>query len=334
MHLTLEALQIIDVIDRQGSFAAAANALDRVPSALTYSVRKLEDDLDVLLFDRRGHRAKLTPAGRELLEEGRHLLRAAGELERRVKRAATGFEVELRIVVDSVIPFDHLLPLIAAFDRECTGTRLRIAHEVLSGVWEALLTGRADLAVGGAYDGPDLLRMNSGFRIRPLGAIDWLFAVAPSHLLANEAEPLAASVIAQHRAVAVGDSGQALPQVTAGLLSGQDTLTVPSMAAKLAAQLAGLGCGHLPKTLARPYLDAGALIAKETVEARPGGMLHFAWRTAAQGKSMKWFLDRLAEPLMQELLLDGISDSAKAGALDPEAALPAAARPGAASAGR
>lgn len=321
MHLTLEALQIIDVIDRQGSFAAAANALDRVPSALTYSVRKLEDDLDVLLFDRRGHRAKLTPAGRELLEEGRHLLRAAGELERRVKRAATGFEVELRIVVDSVIPFDHLLPLIAAFDRECTGTRLRIAHEVLSGVWEALLTGRADLAIGGAYDGPDLLRMNSGFRIRPLGTIDWLFAVAPSHPLANATEPLAASFIAQYRAVAVGDSGQALPQVTAGLLSGQDTLTVPSIAAKLAAQLAGLGCGHLPKALARPYLDAGTLVEKKTAQARPGGMLHFAWRTAAQGKSMKWFLDRLAEPITQERLLAGISDSTTAGQPDLESAL-------------
>ena len=80
MHLTLEALQILDIIDRKGSFASAASALGRVPSALTYTIRKLEDDLDLLLFDRRGHRAKLTSAGRELLLEGRHLLRAANEL--------------------------------------------------------------------------------------------------------------------------------------------------------------------------------------------------------------------------------------------------------------
>ena len=45
MNLTLEALRIIDAIDRKGSFAAAAVALDRVPSAMTYSVRKLEEDL-------------------------------------------------------------------------------------------------------------------------------------------------------------------------------------------------------------------------------------------------------------------------------------------------
>src|SRR6184192_4441586 len=103
MNLTLEAIRILDTIDRKGSFAAAAIELDRVPSALTYSVRKLEEDLDVLLFDRRGHRAKLTTAGLELLTEGRHLLSAADELERRIKRTATGWEVELRIVVDSVI---------------------------------------------------------------------------------------------------------------------------------------------------------------------------------------------------------------------------------------
>src|SRR3569623_1189253 len=110
MNLTLESLRILDAIDRKGSFAAAALALDRVPSALTYTVRKLEEDLDVLLFDRRGHRAKLTPAGQELLSEGRNLLRAADELEQRVKRTATGWETELRIVMDSIIPFDAVMP--------------------------------------------------------------------------------------------------------------------------------------------------------------------------------------------------------------------------------
>jgi DNA-binding transcriptional LysR family regulator len=303
MHLTLEALQILDVIDRKGSFAAAAALLDRVPSALSYSVRKLEDDLDVLLFDRRGHRAKLTPAGQELLAEGRHLLHVAEQLERRVKRAATGYEVELRIVVDSIIPFDNLLPLIAAFDAQQTGTRLRISSEVLSGVWEALMTDRADLFIGGAYEGPEVLRMSGSFRTLPLGNIDWIFAVAPSHPLAVAAEPLAANVIAQHRAVAVGDSGRALPRITAGLLSGQDTLTVPSVGAKLAAQLAGLGCGHLPTTLAQPYIETGALIEKKTVEAKPSGMLQSAWRNAPHGKSIKWFIGKLSDPAVQRTLL-------------------------------
>ena len=72
--LTPDALAMIDAIARSGSFAAAARELGRVPSALTYSVRQLEDALDVLLFDRSSRQAQFTTAGRELLHEGRRLL--------------------------------------------------------------------------------------------------------------------------------------------------------------------------------------------------------------------------------------------------------------------
>jgi DNA-binding transcriptional LysR family regulator len=304
MNLSLESLRILDAIDRKGSFAAAAVALDRVPSALTYTIRKLEDDLDVLLFDRRGHRAKLPPAGLELLTEGRRLLHAAEELEQRVKRTATGWEVELRIVLDSIIPFEVMLPLIDAFDREGSGTRLRFSFEVLSGVWEALLTGRADLAIGAAYDTPETIHMSGEFRTLPLGPIDWTFAVAPTHPLAGEPEPLTSGMIQQHRAVAVGDTGRMLPSVTTGLFSGQQTLTVPSTQAKLQAQLAGLGCGYLPTLLAAPYIATGALIEKRTADPRPAGASHIAWRTASRGKCLTWFVAKLSDPATRRVLLE------------------------------
>ncbi len=303
MNLTLEALRILDAIDRKGSFAGAAIALDRVPSALSYSIRRLEEDLDVLLFDRRGHRAKLTPAGLELLSEGRHLLRAADELEQRVKRIASGWEVELRIVLDSIIPFHKILPLIDAFDREGSGTRLRFSYEVLSGVWEALLSGRADLVIGAANTGPETLHMSGGFQTMPLGAREWVFAIAPDHPLARAAEPLPASLIQQYRAVAVGDTGRTLPGMTSGLLSGQPTLSVPSLDAKLAAQLAGLGCGHLPRSMAAPHFASGALIEKQTQDAKPEVSAQIAWRSSARGKCLKWFLQRLADPAVQHSLL-------------------------------
>lgn len=48
--LTLEALRVMDAIDRRGSFAAAADELGRVPSALSYTMQKLEEELDVVLL--------------------------------------------------------------------------------------------------------------------------------------------------------------------------------------------------------------------------------------------------------------------------------------------
>ena len=81
IKLSLESLEVLDAIARKGSFAAAAESLFRVPSAVTYTVRKLEEDLGITLFNRSGHRAELTEAGAELLREGRNLLNAANCLK-------------------------------------------------------------------------------------------------------------------------------------------------------------------------------------------------------------------------------------------------------------
>ena len=85
-------LQVLDAIDRRGSFAGASKELHRVPSTISYVVAKLEDDLGVQIFERMGPRVALTPAGIELLKEGRYLLKAAQDLEHRVRRVASGWE--------------------------------------------------------------------------------------------------------------------------------------------------------------------------------------------------------------------------------------------------
>ena len=48
--ITLDALQAIDAIDRRGSFARAAEELDKATSALSYTIQKLEEQLGVTLF--------------------------------------------------------------------------------------------------------------------------------------------------------------------------------------------------------------------------------------------------------------------------------------------
>ena len=71
--ITLDALEVLDAIDRKGSFAAAANELYRVPSAVSYTIQKLEQDLAVTLFRKEGRKSVLTEAGKVLLEQGRTL---------------------------------------------------------------------------------------------------------------------------------------------------------------------------------------------------------------------------------------------------------------------
>jgi DNA-binding transcriptional LysR family regulator len=291
MRLTLDALTVIDAIDRRGSFAAAAAELDRVPSAITYSVRKLEEDLDVLLFDRRGHRALLTPAGRALLDDGRRLLAAADEVEQRVRRVATGWEAELRIAVDTLVPFARVLPLAAAFYADCRArdavpTRLRFSREVLGGAWDALAERRADLVLGAAGDPPP----GGGYRLRLMAETALIFAVAPGHPLADAQAPLSEASIASHRAVVATDTSRRLAPRSIGLLTGQDTLSVPDIETKLAAHVAGLGCGFLPAFLAAPAVAAKQLIVKDVEQMRPPVRLHVAWREVRPGNALAWWI--------------------------------------------
>ncbi len=291
MKITLDLLHMLDAIDRHGSFSAAAVALHRVPSALSHAIAKLESDLDLQLFIREGRRATLNDAGRALLEDGRHLLRAADELERRVQRIATGWEAELRIAVDMIIPVERLYPMIKRFYAAGHSTRIRLMNEALGGSWDALATGRADLVIGAAGDMP----ARSGIMSRLLGHAQLIFAIAPNHPLARHSGPIPNNELRQHRAVVIADTSRELSARTIGLLDGQDTLRVPDMRAKASAQIAGLGVGHLPHWLADPEIEAGRLVEMKLSETRQAMPCHIAWRSRQVGNALKWFLDELAK---------------------------------------
>ena len=297
--LTPEALGLIDAVSRTGSMAAAARELGVVPSALTYRIRRVEDALDVLLFDRSSRQAKLTEAGKELLREGNRVLNELDAIANRVKRVATGWEPQLTLAVDSIISRSTVMELCEAFFALNPPTRLKLKEEALSGTLQALTSGQADLAIGVALEPGTRQSLQS----KALGSTKFVYAVAPHHPLAKAKEPITDSMMLAHRVVAVADSVQRGSGMTIGLLGGQDVFTVPGMLAKLDAQMRGLGAGFLPEYLARPHIDAGQLIEKKVSQKMRVAQLSYAWRTA-DGKALQWWLKQLDRPKTQRALLE------------------------------
>jgi DNA-binding transcriptional LysR family regulator len=289
LKLSLEALQIVDAIDRRGSFSKAAQELHRVPSTISYTVARLEQDLGLQVFERHGPRIVLTAAGRELLKEGRYLLKAASELEQRVKRVASGWETELAIGMDSMFSALALCADMQAFYQVAQRTRLRLVQETLSGAWEALLDRRVDLLVGVAGEGP----AGGGYVARPIGRMGFVFALAPGHPLAGRAEPLGRGDLQEHRAIVVGDSARNTAPRTVGLLLGQDALTVPTMQLKYQFQLDGFGFGFLPEPCARAAIAEGRLVEKQVEEGRADETFYLAWRSGDDGAALRWWRERL-----------------------------------------
>ncbi len=289
LKLSLDALLTVDTIARRGSFAAAAKELFRVPSTISYTVTKLEEDLGVKLFERFGPRVALTSAGEELLKEGRYLLKAASDLEARVRRVACGWETELTIAIDSMLSPAGLLGDIAAFYDIADQTRLRIGKEELSGTWEALLERRADLLIGAAGAGPS----GGGYTAEPMGTVSFVFVVAPDHRLAGVTHPLGKADLSHHRAISVADSARLLQPRTVGLLFGQDTLAVPDMLTKYQFQRAGIGFGFLPENWVRDDIARGLLVEKAVEESKPDETLYLAWRSGETGAALTWWKERL-----------------------------------------
>jgi DNA-binding transcriptional LysR family regulator len=297
-RISLDALLIMDTIDRLGSFAAAGNELYKVPSTISYTVSKLEQDLGVQLFERLGPKVVITEAGSELLKEGRHLLKAATDLEHRVRRVATGWETELTIGMDSIFSSSALIDDVRAFCKVADLTRLKFYEEVLTGMWESLLDRRVDLLVGAVGEGPS----GGGYTTHLIGSMSFVFAVSPQHPLASINKPLGKAELSPYLAIAVSDSVRKMQARTVGLLFGQNTLNVPNMRTKYEYQLAGVGFGFLPEPIARAAINSGDLIVKSVVEPRIPEPLYLAWRTGEEGNALNWWIEQMKAPNLLEKL--------------------------------
>jgi len=296
--ITLDALKVLDAIERKKSFAAAAEELFRVPSAISYTINKLEDDLAIALFDRSKRKAELTPVGKMIVEQGRLILNATDELTHMAKQSANGWELELRICIDSILKFNPFYSLIALFQTEYPWIDIRLTEEVFGGTWDALNSGRCDLMIGADND-----TSGSEFTAHNIGSIDFIFAVKANHPLCNEQQPLTETMIKKFPSIVVADSSLDLPTRSAGLLDGQARITVPSIEKKIEAHCQGIGVGYLPVHRISNELATGELVALplKDHENRQHD-LYIAWGKNNEGKALAWFVKQLLEMDLKKLL--------------------------------
>jgi DNA-binding transcriptional LysR family regulator len=289
--ITLDALEVLDAIDRKGSFAGAANELFRVPSAISYTVQKLEQDLGVVLFRKEGRKSVLTEAGKVLLEQGREILEATQRLALAAKKTHSGWEPVFNIAIDSILDFDFIYPLIARFYELLPDIEINIFEEVLGGAQEAISSNRADLVIGsGSTSTP-----NQGIKYQKIRQVEWVFTVAPDHELAQAPLPLSRQQIEQHRFIVVRDSSRNQAPQSHRVFSKRPVLSVPSISEKIHALCSGLGVGFLPAHRIQHLLEQGLLIALPVENEIPAETLHMAWKTTNKGKVLRWFIDQLSQ---------------------------------------
>ncbi len=298
--LTLDSLQVLDSIDRKGSFAAAAEELFRVPSAVTYSIKKLEEQLNVSLFDRSLQKAKLTPAGKLLLEQGRDILQQVQRLEAQAKQVEHGWETELRIVIDTILPTTPLWPAIKELQQQQPWLNIKIMEEALSGSWEALLDQRADMVIGVTGDAP----ASGQWHISNLGTIEIDLYCAVTHPASQLTYPIDDQKLTQFTHIAISDSARRLPPRNVGLMGLKQFLYVANMEQKYQAVIHAMGISHLPHHIAKPALKKG-LIKKIHTERHNKQSLNIVWQKNNSGKANVWLREKIiSEEIFKRLVFN------------------------------
>ena len=281
--ISIEALLVLAAIEHRGSYAAAAEQLNKVPSALSYIVNKLEEQLNVTLFQRQGRRAVLTPAGKHLLTEGRKVLNAINNLSEQTQTIANGWEPRIRIAYDSIFDISDVFKNLQLFLNEHKNIEIDIKEEVLNGTWEALIEDDVDLVIGAPAPVPN----QKGIRAVKIADIQNVLVVHPSHPLALLKTPIEPSELGQYTTVIVHDSAKQGIPWSANLIEGNQRFYVSSVSQKITAILSAIGIGYLPVNLIAEHIKANKLHVVELTEPRPIQDLYLAWKITNKGKGLK-----------------------------------------------
>jgi DNA-binding transcriptional LysR family regulator len=240
---TLHELQCFDAVACAGSFQAAADKLHRTHPTVFAAVRKLEQQLGLKLLDRSGYRVALTEGGRSFHRTAQGLLRSVESLQTHAAQLAMGQESELRIVVGDLCPLPATLGLLKEFFNACPGTRLHLHFEALSGAWERLFDGEADLILHHIDNSDPRLDFIELFEVQLIPV------VAPGFLPFRITGSITPDQMRDFCQCIIRDTARHSPPRNYFVLEGAQQWTVADQLMKKEVILQGMGWGHMPSFL-------------------------------------------------------------------------------------
>jgi DNA-binding transcriptional LysR family regulator len=262
--VTIDQLRVFRQVAEAGSFSAAARAMHRAQSAITYAVQNLEAQVGTELFDRSGYRPVLSEAGRALLPRAQRILEELAAFGSQARGIAGGLEPEVGLVVEAMFSTPILVRVLGEFQRQFPSVQLRVYVESLGATAQAVVEGTADLGIAleFATTVPDLDTI-------PMGEVELVPVAAPSHPLAKIRGKIQPEAIRDHVQLVLTDRSS--------LTRGRDysvfavkTWRLADLGARHAMLVAGLGWGSMPRHMVADDLETGRLVRLDI--RRPDGM--------------------------------------------------------------
>lgn len=170
---------IIREVERQGSLTAAASELCLTQSALSHTMRKLEQALGTDIWLREGRSLRLTQAGHYLLEIANRLLPQLEQAEVRIHQYAQGERGTLRIGMECHPCYQWLLKIVSPYLAQWPDVDVDVKQKFQFGGIGALFGYEIDLLVT-----PDPL-YKPGLHFEPVFDYEQVLVVGRNHALAK-----------------------------------------------------------------------------------------------------------------------------------------------------
>jgi DNA-binding transcriptional LysR family regulator len=252
--LTLHQLQCLDAVVTEGGFQAAGAKLRRSHPSVFIAIKNLESQLGLRLFDREGYRVILTPAGRSFHERARVFLGELGALKNHAAQLAMGEESELSVVIGDLCPLPEILGLLQRFFQDCPGTQLHLHFEAISGPWERLFDGEADLIIHHIDKSDPRLEFIDLLTVRIIPV------VAPRFLAFPISDAITPEQMRDYVQCVIRDSARHSPPRDYYLIEGARSWTVSDQLMKKEIIVQSMGWGHMPRFLIEEELSSGRLL--------------------------------------------------------------------------
>ncbi len=151
----LKKLQIFQAVASCGSFTAAAVRMNMAQPAVSIAVRKLEQELDLLLFHRQERRIALTSEGRTLLRHAERIMAAFREASLEMDEIKGLRKGEVRIGIPSMLGSYYFPEILMAFKQAYPDLKLEVIEAGTRDIQRMIDRGELDLGIVVRYDLPD-----------------------------------------------------------------------------------------------------------------------------------------------------------------------------------
>ena len=200
LRVSLEQWQAFVSIVREDGYLNASLKLNKTQPSVSYSIQKIERQLDVKLFETQGRKAILTKEGRELYIYAEKLLKLASDIEQKAKGKIKQIDNRIRLAVDEIFPVEILMKALREFSELIKESTVTVFRGILSGPCDMLEKNEADIAI--TYKHP------KDFIAEHFYETQSALYISPLHPLSQLNRPINQSDLTSERQIIVMDDNQ------------------------------------------------------------------------------------------------------------------------------